>query len=65
MTLQAYLDAAKLSRTDFAGAVGCSAETIRRYIAGTRMPTPKMMEKIIHQTKGAVQPNDFFLQGAA
>lgn len=37
-----------------------NATVVRRYAVLGRTPTPEIMERIFHATKGAVTPNDFY-----
>lgn len=60
MTLQDYLKEAAQSRADFARQIDVSQETVRRYLAGTRMPDKRRMEKIALVTGSKVTANDFF-----
>lgn len=60
MTLEAYLTEAGLSRNEFAKRIGVSGETVRRYVAGIRIPEKDVMEKIALVTTCKVTANDFF-----
>jgi transcriptional regulator with XRE-family HTH domain len=60
VTLQAYLKATELSRSQFAERIGVTSEAVRRYLAGTRLPTREVMAEIIRATDGRVTANDFF-----
>lgn len=60
MTLAEYLARASLSRPQFARKIGVSPETVRRYIDCGRVPTPRIMAKIIGETDGKVTADDFF-----
>lgn len=60
MKLDAYLKSEQLARADFAKVIGVSSETVRRYIAGTRIPEREVMEKIALATDCQVTANDFF-----
>jgi transcriptional regulator with XRE-family HTH domain len=60
MKLGAYLKSTDTSRRDFAEAIGVSSETVRRYVAGTRIPEKEVMEKIAEITALQVTANDFF-----
>lgn len=64
MTLAQYLKEASLDRHQFADAIGVSPETVRRYLAGDRIPDKKRMAKIVLATGGAVTANDFFALAA-
>lgn len=62
MKLADYLDTNKKKPADFAREIGVNErESVRRYLAGTRIPTPTIMRRITQATNGAVQPNDFVL----
>jgi hypothetical protein len=60
MTLGEYLKREKIGSKIFADRLGTSAEAVRLYAAGRRIPRPDIMAKIGRLTDGAVQPNDFF-----
>ena len=60
MLLSTYLERKKISPGDFAQRVGVSAEAVRLYLNGKRIPRTRTMEKISEVTDGKVQPNDFF-----
>lgn len=60
MKLSDYLERTSTSRHEFAKTIGVSAETVRRYIAGTRIPEKEKMERIAEATAFAVTANDFF-----
>ena len=60
MKLGDYLKAHSIPRAQFAEQIGVSGETIRRYIAGTRIPERDTMEKIALATACKVTANDFF-----
>lgn len=60
MTLEDYLTHAGIDRTEFADRIGVSAETVRRYIAGIRIPDKERMSRIALATDGQVTANDFF-----
>ena len=59
MKLNRYLSLHDMTLTDFAKKVGVSAEAVRRYSNGQRMPRPKQLQRIREVTNGAVEPNDF------
>jgi DNA-binding transcriptional regulator YdaS (Cro superfamily) len=44
----------------FAKSIGVSAETVRRYLNGERIPDKKRMSRIALATHGQVTANDFF-----
>lgn len=60
MTLKEWLAAERVSIGEFAARIGRSAEAVRRYVAGERIPDKETMPLIAEQTNGAVLPNDFF-----
>ena len=60
MTLEAYLDAASISRAEFAEKVGVSKQAVQRCLAGKRTPNKEIMAEIAAVTSGAVTANDFF-----
>ena len=60
MKLRDYLKDHSLSQSEFADRIGVSKETVRRYIAGTRIPERETMEKIALATACQVTANDFF-----
>ena len=68
VTLQDYLTHADIDRAQFARDIGVSAETVRRYIIGERIPDKERMSRIALATDGQVTANDFFdlpVQGKA
>jgi transcriptional regulator with XRE-family HTH domain len=60
MTLQDYLAESSLTQSQFARQIGVKPETIRRYIAGERIPDRDKMAKIALATGCRVTANDFF-----
>ncbi len=58
--LQAFLDSQGLTRGEFADQIGTTAEAVRLWLTGQRIPKRKSTEKIVAITNGAVQPNDFY-----
>ena len=60
MKLADYLERHSISHRDFAKSIGVSKETVRRYVAGTRIPEKPVMEKIALATACKVTANDFF-----
>lgn len=66
MKLHAYLAERRISLSAFARQVGAkNARTIQRYTKHGRVPSGPMMAKIMAETGGAVQPNDFCSAAAA
>lgn len=60
MTLQAYLAEANLTSDQFAALLGVDGSTVRRYVAGKRIPGPDLMRRIALATGCKVTANDFF-----
>lgn len=60
MKLKEFLKREQVSIEDFAQKMGLSYAAVRQYVNAGRVPTPKVMRRIINVTDGAVQPNDFF-----
>jgi transcriptional regulator with XRE-family HTH domain len=60
MKLADYMTAHDLSRAEFAESIRVSAETVRRYLAGERIPDKHVMERIAEATGFQVTANDFF-----
>ena len=60
MKLKEYLIITKQSIEDFSHKLGLSYAAVRLYVNAGRVPTPKVMRRIVDITNGAVQPNDFF-----
>ena len=60
MKLRAWLDGREISNGDFGSRIGRTAEAVRRYAAGERVPDRDTMPLIVRETEGEVQPNDFF-----
>jgi transcriptional regulator with XRE-family HTH domain len=61
MRLREWLEKEELSASQFAGRIGRSAEAVRRYVTGERIPDKDTMPLIVGQTGGEVMPNDFFV----
>lgn len=60
MKLADWLKKHKITPTEFGRRIGVeSPSTTARYARGERVPRPSIMKKIIEETKGQVQPNDF------
>ncbi len=64
MTLETYLEQSKLTRGQFAEVLGITSEAVRRYLAGTRIPSRSIMAEITRVTNGKVTANDFFEMAA-
>lgn len=60
MKLKEYLTLKRQSIEDFSRELGLSYAAVRLYVNASRVPTPKVMRRIVDITNGAVQPNDFF-----
>ena len=60
MTLKDWLSREDMTPPQFAERIGRSAEAVRRYVAGERIPDRETMPVIVEQTAGEVTPNDFF-----
>ncbi len=58
--LKDWLSAEQLSVSEFAVRIDRTAEAVRRYVTGERIPDRETMPKIAVQTSGAVTANDFF-----
>jgi hypothetical protein len=60
MQLQDWLAREGLTYGQFGGAISRSAEAVRRYANGTRIPDREAMTGIVRETGGKVMPNDFY-----
>lgn len=60
MTLAEWLEAEKVSNTEFAARITRTAEAVRRYANGERIPDKGTMPLIVEATGGKVTANDFF-----
>lgn len=60
MTLAEYLHEAQIDRIQFATRINVSAEAVRRYVKGQRIPDKDVMGRIALATGGKVTANDFF-----
>ena len=60
MNLRTYLDRHNIPPATFAGDIQVSVAALYRYMAGDRMPRRDVMGRIAQETRGLVQPNDFF-----
>lgn len=65
MKLGPYLSKEKITPGVFAEKIGVSVQAVHRYIADDRVPKLDVMKRIVEQTGGQVQPNDFFDRVAA
>jgi len=60
MLLQDWLAREGLTFGQFGGAIARSAEAVRRYANGERIPDRETMTAIVRETCGHVTPNDFY-----
>ncbi len=60
MKLGIWLDKEKIAPSEFARRINRTAETVRRYVGGDRIPDRDTMPLVVEQTAGAVLPNDFY-----
>jgi hypothetical protein len=60
MQLQDWLTMKGLSNPQFGKAISRTAEAVRRYASGERIPDRDTMTAIVRETDGAVMPNDFY-----
>lgn len=60
MKLADWLLREKLSFADFGSKIDRTAEAVRRYANGLRIPDRDTMPKIVAETGGQVTANDFF-----
>ena len=60
MRLTQFLTEQRVPVPAFADRIGVSQAALYRYIAGARTPRRDVMQRIVAETAGAVQPNDFF-----
>ena len=60
MKLRDWLDERDISNADFGDRIKRSAEAVRRYAAGNRIPDRETMPLIVAETDGAVRADDFF-----
>lgn len=58
MKLTDWMTSRALSPDDLAKQIGVTAEAVRRYRTGSRMPEPLIAEKIVEVTKGKVTVQD-------
>ena len=59
MDLGIYLKQSRLSLAEFAEKVGVSEASMSRYVAGKRVPRPRIMLRITAASDGQVEANDF------
>jgi transcriptional regulator with XRE-family HTH domain len=60
MQLGVWLEASGCSNAEFGKRIGRSAEAVRRYAGGERIPDRETMPRIVDATNGKVTANDFF-----
>lgn len=60
MTLKDWLAREGLSNTEFGSMINRTAEAVRRYANGERIPDRETMPIIVKATNGEVTANDFF-----
>jgi hypothetical protein len=60
MTLKDWLAANDKNNAEFGSLIGRTAEAVRRYAAGERIPDRETMPLIVEATSGDVTANDFF-----
>lgn len=60
MKLRDYIDKEGISLRDFAAKINVGYYTLQRYLSGERYPTPQVYQAIYAETRGKVQPNDFY-----
>lgn len=60
MTLDDWLTKHGISNPAFGARIGCTAEAVRKYRNGDRIPDKATMPKIARETEGEVTANDFY-----
>jgi transcriptional regulator with XRE-family HTH domain len=60
MQLKEWIEKNGKTIKEVADALGVSEMNDYRYIAGSNIPRPDRMQKIVELTGGEVQPNDFY-----
>jgi len=60
MKLETYLKMSEITDADFAEKLGVNVISVRRYLAGQRIPNREVMEAIARNTGGEVRANDFY-----
>ena len=60
MKLKKWIEEHKKTVAEVAQAIGCSEMNVFRYCAGTTIPRPENMSKIVAFTGGDVTANDFY-----
>lgn len=59
MKLSDWILKNNLTADTFAERIEVDPVTVRRYIAGTRQPRWKILQRIVQETRGEVTPDDF------
>lgn len=59
MDLRQYLTDCGITIPAFAERIGVAVQTVHRYVAGERFPTPDNLTLIQEATEGTVTANDF------
>lgn len=60
MQLKEWIEKNEKTIKEVADTLGVSEMNVYRYIAGSNIPRPENMAKIVELTGGEVQPNDFY-----
>lgn len=60
MQLDDWLTRERLTFGQFGGAISRTAEAVRRYAKGERIPDRDTMAAIVRETSAEVTPNDFY-----
>lgn len=60
MNLTEFLVRKGIAPKEFAEQIGTTDAAVRLYAFHGRVPTPKIMRRVIKATDGQVMPNDFF-----
>ena len=64
MRLADYLNLHGLTKAEFARRIGRDKNSVGRFVSGEHIPRRETMLRIVSETDGAVQPNDFYLEHA-
>lgn len=59
MKLETYLSDNGITYASFAESLGVTGEAVRQWAGGSRHPRPRHMLRIMEETGGEVQPQDF------
>ena len=59
MQLRDYLQRHGLTQAEFAKRIGVEKLAVYRYLAGSRFPNKRVMQRITDETKGKVTASDF------